>query len=584
MTNAEIARVFQEIADLMEIRGDDSFRVSSYRRVARTIEDHSTPIAELAARGELTGLPGVGKSSAEKIQELIQTGRVQLREELARQVPLSLLELLAIPRMGPKKVAVLWKERGVTDMASLKEALAAGRLTGLKGFGDRTIEQLREGIEFVERAAGRVRLGTAWAIAAVLREQILKLAGVSRVEPAGSLRRGRETIGDIDLLCIAADPARTIERFTKLGGVTKVLAAGETKGSVLVRSEEHEVQVDLRVVPAESFGAAWQYFTGSKEHNVRLRELAGRRGWTLNEYALSEVDSGRVIASRTEEGIYQALGLPWLPPELREDRGELELKAVPADLLALEHIRGELHLHTTASDGRETIEQMAEAARRRGYEYICITDHSHSSVIANGLKPERMREQIAAVRAAARRVRGIRLLVGAEVDIRADGTLDYDDALLAELDFVVASVHFGMGRDPVANTRRALAAIRNPYVNLLAHPTGRLINRRDAMPLDIEALAREAAATGTALEINANDYRLDLKDQHARLARDLGAMLCINCDAHAGDQFDQMRFGVMTARRAWLNRADVLNTRPLRQVADFVAAKRRRAAGRTRTD
>lgn len=577
MTNADVARTFSEIADLLEIQGADSFRVSSYRRVARTVEDLSEEIAQIAARGELSTLPGIGKSSAEKIHELLETGRIALRDELAAEVPPTLLELLRIPHMGPKKVALLWKERGVTTLNELIAAIDQNRLSGLKGFGDKTITQIREGIEFMQRSAGRVRIGTAWAVMEAVRAAVAALPGVKRVEPAGSLRRGRETIGDIDLLCVAASPADTIAAFAKLPGVAKVLAAGDTKGSALVDAGGEAIQVDLRVVPEESFGAAWQYFTGSKEHNVRLRELAGKRGWTLNEYALTEIDTGRVLASHQEQDIYAALGLPWIPPELREDRGELEGTSVPEDLLELADIRGELHLHTTASDGRETIEQMAAAAKARGYKYICVTDHSQSSVIANGLKPDRLRAHVKAVRAAAAKLKGITLWVGAEVDIHADGRLDYDDELLAELDFVVASVHFGMGRDADANTRRTLEAIRNPYVNLIAHPTGRLINKRDAMPIDIDAIARAAADTGTALEINASDFRLDLRDQHARRARELGAAICINCDAHAGDQFDNMRYGVMTARRAGLRRGDVLNTRPAREIEAFVSRKRKRA-------
>ncbi|MEP0846282.1 MAG: DNA polymerase/3'-5' exonuclease PolX [Phycisphaerae bacterium] len=576
MTNAEVARTFSEIADLLEIQGADSFRVSSYRRVSRTVEDLSEEITQIAARGELSTLPGIGKSSAGKIQELLETGRIALRDQLAAEVPPTLLELLRIPHMGPKKVALLWKERGVTTLSELVAAIEQNRLAGLKGFGDKTVAQIREGIEFMQRSVGRARIGTAWAVMETVRAAVAALPGVKRIEPAGSLRRGRETIGDIDLLCVAAAPAETIGAFARLPGVTKVLAAGDTKGSVLVDAGGEAIQVDLRVVPEDSFGAAWQYFTGSKEHNVRLRELAGKRGWTLNEYALTEIDTGRVLASRQEQDIYAALGLPWIPPELREDRGELEGTSVPKDLLELADIRGELHLHTTASDGRETIEQMAAAARARGYKYICITDHSQSSVIANGLKPERLRAHVRAVRAAAARLKGITLWVGAEVDIHSDGRLDYDDDLLAELDFVVASVHFGMGRDAEANTRRTLAAIRNPYVNLIAHPTGRLINKRDAMPIDIDAIARAAAETGTALEINASDFRLDLRDQHARRARELGAVISINCDAHAGDQFDNMRFGVMTARRAGLRRGDVLNTRSAREIEAFVARKRNR--------
>ncbi len=576
MTNAELARVFNEVADLMDIQGEDSFRVSSYRRVARTLEDLATEAREIAARGELAQLPGIGKASAAKIQELLDTGRLTLREELAAKVPAALLKLLEIPGMGPKKVALLWKERNIESLDDLKKALAENQLDGLKGFGDKSIQQIREGIDFLERSSGRTRLGTAWELAEALKEQLRGIQGVKRVEHAGSLRRGAETVGDLDLLCVAKDPPAVVQQFTRLEGVSRVLAAGDTKGSVLLPcGSEREIQVDLRVVPEESFGAAWQYFTGSKQHNIRLRELAGKRGWTLNEYALSEIDGGKVIASRAEEEIYKALGVPIVPPELREDRGEFELKSAPRDLLELEHIRGDLHMHTTASDGRATIEEMVEAARRRGYEYICITDHSQSSAIANGLKPQRLRQHIKDVRAVASKSKDVKVWIGTEVDIHADGTLDYDDELLAELDWVVASVHFGMGKDIEANTRRTLAAIRNPYVNLIAHPTGRLINRRDAMPLDIEAVAREAAATGTALEINASTYRLDLKDTHARLARDLGAMICIDCDAHATDQLDQMRFGVITARRAWLRKSDVLNTRPAKEIEAFVRAKRK---------
>jgi DNA polymerase (family 10) len=405
------------------------------------------------------------------------------------------------------------------------------------------------------------------------------MKAVNRVEHAGSLRRGRETVGDLDLLCIAADGQRVIRGFTELPGVTRVLAAGETKGSVLVEwTPGQEIQIDLRVVPEESFGSAWQYFTGSKEHNVRLRERAVRRGWSLSEYALTDAKAKKVIASRKEEDIYHALDLPWIPPELREDRGEFELEEIPQDLLTLDDIRGDLHMHTTASDGRNTIEEMALAAKALGYKYICITDHSKTSTIANGLDAKRLRRHLSAIRKANEKIKGITIWAGTEVDILADGALDYDDKLLAELDFVIASVHSGLGKDLETNTRRTLAAIRSPYVNLIGHPTGRMINVREAMALDMEAICKEAAKTGTALEINANHYRLDLKDQHARLAREAGAKLALGCDAHAPDQFDQMIFGVLTARRAGLRKADVLNTWTGRQITSFVQAKRKQAA------
>ena len=575
LTNADIARVFAECADLLEIDGADSFRVSSYRRVARCINDLPTDVREIAVRGELARLEGVGKSSAQKIQTLLDTGALPLRVELAQKVPETLLELLHIPGMGPKKVAQLWREVGVLSLESLAAAIDAGRLEGLKGFGARSVEKILEGIAFLKRIGGRTRLGEAAPVAERFRAAVAELPGVARAEIAGSLRRGCETIGDLDLLCVADDGAAVIGHFTKLPGVTRVLVAGDTKGSVLVeRAAEREIQIDLRVVPAESFGAAWQYFTGSKEHNVRLRELAVRRGWTLNEYALSDASSGKAIASRSEEDIYAALGLPCLPPELREDRGEFELKEAPRDLVALEDVRGDLHLHTDASDGKHTLEQMVAAAQERGYEYIAVTDHSQASVVANGLDRERLLRHIDAIHKLNERTRGLTVWAGAEVDIMADGSLDYEDDLLAQLDWVVASNHYHLGRDGDKNTERALAALRNPHVNVLAHPTGRMINRRDAAPLDIGALCAEAARTGAALEINASGSRLDLKDTHARLAAQAGALLCINCDAHATDQLDKMRYGVITARRGWVRRQDVLNTRSAKQVEAFVRAKR----------
>ena len=575
LTNVDVAHVFDEIADLLEIKGADGFRVNSYRRIARTIGDLAGNINEIAERGELAKLPGVGKSSVAKIEELLKTGRLAMRDELLDEVPETLLELLRIPGMGPKKVSLLWHERQIDSLDSLKAAIDEGKLEGLKGFGPKSISKIAEGIDFLARSAGRTRVGQAWPVAERFRAAVAGMKGVKRVEIAGSLRRGRETVGDLDLLCIAADGAAVIKAFTELDGVTGIIAAGDTKGSVLVEwSTGREIQIDLRVVSKDAFGAAWQYFTGSKEHNVRLRERATKRGWTLNEYSLSEIDGGKVIASRSEEEIYQALELPWIPPELREDRGEFELTETPADLITLEDIRGDVHMHTVASDGRCSIEEMAAAAKERGFQYICITDHSHSSAIANGLDADRLRRHMDEVRAANEKVKGITIWAGTEVDILADGELDYDDDLLAELDFVVASVHSGMGKDAVKNTRRTLAAIRNPYVNVIGHPTGRMVNAREAMALDMEAVCAAAAETGTALEINANTYRLDLKDQHIRMAREHGVVLSINCDAHDTTGFEQLRFGIATARRGGACKQDVLNTWTAKRIEKFVQAKR----------
>lgn len=578
MTNEDVARIFEEIADMLEIKGEDAFRVNSYRRVARTFDDLAEDVSRIAARGELATLAGVGKSSAAKIQELLDTGKLKFREELAREVPESILALLQIPGLGPKKVAVLWKQKQVDSIERLKQAVESGELDDLKGFGKKSLSQIADGIAFLQSASGRTRLGEAWELAEQLRDAIAGMPGVKRIENAGSLRRGRETVGDLDLLCIARDGAQVIERFAKLPGVTKVLAAGDTKGSVLIEWRAGgTIQADLRVVPEDSFGAAWQYFTGSKEHNVRLRQLAVKRGWSLNEYALSDAKTEKVIAARTEEEIYGALDLPWIPPELREDRGEFEPGAVPEDLITQADLRGDLHMHTTASDGRNSVEELALAARDLGYEYICITDHSASSAIANGLSPQRLRDLIREVRAVDKKLKGIKVWAGTEVDILADGTLDYEDDLLAELDYVVASIHFGLGKDPEINTQRTIAAMRNPYVNQIGHPTGRMINARKPMELDMAAICRVAAETGTALEINAGPYRLDLKDQHVRMARAAGATIAICTDAHGTEKLGRILYGVLTGRRGGLRKAEVLNTRPAKEIEAFVKRKREKA-------
>lgn len=575
MTNAEVAHIFNEVAVLLEITGADTFRANSYRRVARTIRDLGRDINDVTARKELLSLDGVGKSSAEKIQELVKSGKLGLREELTAQVPDSVLRLLAVPTIGARKVSLLWRELGVESFQDLKAAIHSGQLTEVRGFGPRSIEQICRGIEFLEASAGRTRLGMGWKISTLLGGAVLAMKGIKQAEFAGSLRRGCETVGNLDLLCVANDPERIVRQFTQLPHVTNVIVQTEDKGAVRVNYEPiGTLRVDLRVVPDESFGAAWRYYTGSREHNARMKERAALRGWMLDERGL--FDGDRRIAAHTEEEIYAALDLPWLPPELRENRGELETPP-PNDLITVPQLKGDLHMHTIASDGHNTVEEMAAAAIDRGYRYICITEHSQSSIIAGGLKEELLHGHIKDVRAKAARIEDIRVWIGTEVDIRSDGSLDYPDDLLAQLDFVVASVHTGMGRDREANTHRILRAIQNPYVNCIGHPTGRLINEREAMPLDMEAICREAARTGTALEINANNYRLDLKDQHVRLARELGVSIVINTDAHAVDQLEQIRFGVMTARRGWLRKSDVLNTRPARDVRSFVMAKRNRA-------
>ena len=584
MVNAQLAEAFARIADLLEIDGADAFRVNSYRRASRTLEACSEDIAELAKQGRLTELPGVGKGTAGRIEQYLATGHIDVLSELEAKLPAGLPALLNIPGMGPKKVALAHRELGVAGLDDLKRAIESGALAGLPGLGETSVKKIAEGIGFLESSGGRTPLGVALPVAEHLSERVRQLPGVKRVEIAGSLRRGAETIGDVDLLCEAEDGKPVVAAFTAFPEVKRVLASGGTKGSITVGAEEgRELQIDLRVVPAVSFGAAWQYFTGSKEHNVRLRELAVRRKWRLNEYGL--FDGEKQLAGETEERIYARLGLPWVPPELREDRGELEAKSFD-DLVALEDIRGDLHMHTTASDGRSTIEEMARAAKSRGYRYIAICDHSVSSTIANGLSVERMKRHVAEIRRIDEKLKDIAVLVGCECDILPDGSLDYPDDVLADCDWVVASIHSAMGKGGTGKrspTERTLAAMQNPYVSAIGHPTGRLIQRRAAMELDMAAVVQAAARTHTLLEVNASWQRLDLKDEHVRLAREAGAMLTINTDAHHTDQLNLMRFGVTTARRGRATKSEVANCWTLSALRKWVAKKRspaRRDAGR----
>ncbi len=574
--NRELSALFEEIADLMEIQGQDRFRVNSYRKVARSLKDLAGDVVEMQKQGRLTEIDGVGKGQAERIDEYIRTGQMSIHQKLLAQVPEGLPALLSIPGMGPKKVALVWKELGVKNVEDLRAAIASGKMAALPGLGEQSVKKIADGLAFLEKSRGRTPLGMARPIAEALAEAVRSLRGVKQVEIAGSLRRGCETIGDVDLLCMAKDGAAVVEAFTQLGDVQQVLAKGETKGSVVVPLPGGaQLQVDLRVVPRESFGAALQYFTGSKEHNIRLRERAVKRKLKLNEWGLFEGE--KALAGEREEDIYKELGVACVPPECREDRGEFEKDAGKraAGLIAEEDILGDLHMHTRASDGRSTIEEMAEAAKARGYKYIAITDHSKSSAIANGLTIERMEQHIETIRAAAKKIKGIAVLVGTEVDIHADGTLDYPDEILAVCDVVVASVHAAQSQPREKVTARVIRAIENPYVTMLGHATGRLLGRREPMQLDMGAVIAAAVRTGTVLEINASWQRLDLKDVHARQALDAGATLCINTDAHHTDQLEQMRLGVITARRAWVPKERVLNALPLAQLRKRLQLKRK---------
>ncbi|UCF34326.1 MAG: DNA polymerase/3'-5' exonuclease PolX, partial [Phycisphaerales bacterium] len=555
----------------------DPFRVNSYRRAGRTLKDATEDVAALAQEGRLTELPGIGKGTAQRIQQYLDTGRIDVLAELEAKLPEGLPALLEIQGMGPKKVALAHKELGVSGLDDLKRVIESGELAELPGMGAKSVEKIAEGIKFMETSGERTPLGIAMPIAEAVAERVRALPGVKRVEITGSARRGAETIGDIDILCQAKDGAKIIKVFVGFDGVKRVLASGSTKGSVTVEIERgRELQIDLRVVPAESFGAALQYFTGSKEHNVRLREIAIKKKWRLNEYGLFDAKE-KQLAGRNEEDIYKKLRLPWIPPELRQDRGEVDPEADFSGLVTIEDIRGDLHVHTVASDGKNTIEEMAVAAKKLGYKYIAVCDHSKSSTIANGLSIDRMRKHIEAIRKVDEKVKGIKVFVGTEVDILPDGSLDYPDRLLAECEWVVASIHSAMGKGgkgKLSPAERTIAAMENPYVSAIGHPTGRLLGQRPPMEIDMTTVIEAASRTHTMIEINASWQRLDLKDVHIRQAIDAGVMLCMNTDAHRTETLDEMRYGVLTARRAAATPKHIANCFTLAGLQKAIAKKR----------
>jgi len=556
MKNAELADIFNEIADLMEIQGDQPFRIASYRKVARILEELTEDVETLLADDRLAKIPGIGKGSLERIEEYLKTGKISTHQELIKKVPPGLLKLTKVPGLGPKTIALLWKEMDVTDIGQLRKAINSGMIEKLPGMGAKKVENIKKGIDFVIRSSGRIPLGIAMPTACELITQIKKIAGVKKAQIAGSLRRRAETIGDIDILVEANDGQKVLEKFTKFRQVREILASGTTKASVRIQDN---IQVDVRVISAESFGAAWQYFTGSKAHNIRLREIAIKKKWKLNEYGLFEGE--RQIAGESEEEIYNKLSLPYIPPELREDRGEIENADNLPKLIERKDIKGDLHMHTSASDGHCSPEEMIQACIERGYEYMCITEHSKSSAIAGGLDENQLRKHIDAVRKLAERYKDdIAVLIGSEVDILADGRLDYDNKLLAELDFVIASVHSALSQPADKITTRVLKVMENPYVRLIGHPTGRLLAQREASAIDVAKIIKQAKQTNTWLELNSSWQRLDLKDVHLRLAKQEGVKICICTDSHGIDQLDYMEYGIYTARRGWLEKNDVINT------------------------
>jgi DNA polymerase (family 10) len=561
-TNREVATIFANIGSLLEIKGENRFKIMAYRKAAENITNLGQDLFTMWESGQnLQTIEGIGQAIADKVDELFKTGQMRFWEKLRAEIPESLAEVLTVPDVGPALVRTVWQDLGITTVAQLKEAAQQGRLRHLPRMGAKSEARILASIEVMERREDRIHLGVAWPLAMRIVTTLRQLPDTLKAEAVGSIRRMRETIGDLDFLVATQNPAPIMAAFKALPEVEEVIAAGETKSSVRFHNG---MQADLRCLEPERWGTALQYFTGSQLHNIKIRELALRLGYSLNEYSLTRESDGQDLLFDNEEELYRFLKLAYIPPYLREARGEIAA-AMTNQLpqpIRVEDIQGEVHCHSTWSDGAHSIEQMARAALARGYQYLAITDHSQSLGIANGLTPERLRQQRREIEEVQARVPGIRLLQGTEMEIKADGTLDFPDEVLAELDFVGASVHVGLRQDRETLTRRTLGAIRNPYVKLIGHPTGRLLPKRESGDFDMEAIMQAAAETGTALEINASPERLDLSDAHVRRAVELGVKLIINCDAHHEDDFNNLHFGVATACRGWATPAHVLNTRP----------------------
>ena len=571
MENTEIARALEEVADLLEITGANPFRVRAYRNAARTIESHATPMRTLIAdHADLTALPAVGKDIARYVGELVVNGRLSVLEEIAEQVPRSLVELMRLPGVGPKRARKLWEELGVETIADLRRAAEAGKVATLSGLGVKTQERILKGIDALERRQGRIRLADADAIVGPLVDWLRQFPGITRVEVAGSYRRRLETVGDIDLLAIATDAEGAMAHFAAYRRIRTTEMAGPTRATVLLDSG---LQVDLRILPEESYGAALQYFTGSKEHNVALRTRAVGMDLKVSEYGVFRGENR--VAGTTEAGVYASLGLPYIPPELRENRGELEaaLEGRLPRLVTVEDITGDLQMHSTWSDGKQSIREMAEGCRDRGYAYMALTDHSKNLAMTGGLDATRLRAQWVELDAVRAQVPEIRIYRSLEVDILRDGSLDLEDEMLEQLDFVLVSVHTLMDLPQAEQTRRVVRALQHPRVHVFAHPTGRLINQREPIQVDMDELLACAAHTGIALECNAHPNRLDLRDTHLMAARARRIPIVISTDAHQARELGLMHYGVEQARRGWLEPRDVLNTRPLREFDTWLAAR-----------
>jgi DNA polymerase (family 10) len=570
MKNTAIAKVFQDMADLLELKGENVFKIRAYQRAARTIEHLSKEIEIMLEEGEdLQSIPGVGEAIAKKTIELVNTGKLHVYEELKAEFPEGITTLLEIPGIGPKTANRLSTELGIKSVDDLEQAIKDGRVAGLFRLGDKTADNILQQIQALRRKDQRIPIGEALPVVDEVFDALRPLPGVKNLTAAGSLHRFRETVGDIDLMGTADNPEEVINAFVALPQIREVLAKGPTKASVILPGG---LQADLRMVEHDSFGSLLQYFTGSKQHNIALRTREQKRGLKLSEYGITDTKTNKLEKFATEEAFYRRLGLQYIPPEIREDQGEIELaeKGKLPKLVELSDIKGDIHVHTDWSDGHDSIEAMAQAARALGYQYLAITDHSAGRGIAHGLNEERLRQQIEEIKRLNGQLKGIRIFTGTEVDIRANGSIDLPERILADLDVVIAAIHSAMNQSEEQITKRTLGAIENPHVDIIAHPTCRLLGEREPVAIDLEAVFRAATKYNKALEINAMPSRLDLKDIHVYRARELGVKLIMGTDAHSTAHLSFMRFGIGVARRGWCQPKHILNTRPLQEMLAFL--------------
>ncbi len=576
MKNADIASIFYSIADILEIQ-KVQWKPIAYRKAARTIESLSEDIEEIYKKGglkELMEIPGVGEALAKKIEEFIKTGKISEYEKLKKEMPAGLGDLVSIPGLGPKKAYRLFKELKIKGISDLEKAISVHKVAKLEGFGSKSEENILKALQLVKTGKERTLLGVAFPISELIVSRLKKVKGVQRIETAGSLRRRAETVGDIDILVTAEKSEPIMDVFVKMPEVIQVLAKGPTKSAVILKSGSQTIQCDVRVLEDKSFGAALQYFTGNKDHNIEMRRIAIKKGYKLNEYGVFD-KKGKMIAGKNEEDVYKILGVPWMPPELRENRGEIDasVKGKLPDLVKLSDLKGDLHMHTKWSDGANSVQEMIKAAENLGHEYIVLTDHSKSERVANGMTEDRLLKYLKEVRSAAKQSKKVKVFVGSEVDITSNGELDYSDEYLKQLDFVNVSIHSRFKATKEEMTDRVLTGLSNRYVKIFCHPTGRLIHRREPYAIDIDKLFEEAAQKKIAIEIDSIPDRMDINDLYIKKAIEAGVKLAIDSDAHSIDQLRYIKYGAAMARRGWAEKKDIINTYPLKEFAKFFSFK-----------